>query len=135
MQLVFHRRTDLALSALRALGDQPDPQPGVVLADRIGTSVSFLPQIMAPLIQTGWVASERGPGGGYRLNPSAADAHLLDVIEATEGTAEEGRCVMRPGPCPGDPPCEIHPVWVEARRVLVEGFERIPAITPKGTKQ
>ena len=125
MKLVFHRRTDLALSALRALADPSGPHPGSILADRIGTSVSFLPQIMAPLIQAGWVVSERGPGGGYRLTPSAADARLLDVMEATESRTEPAQCVMRAGPCPGESPCEIHPVWQDAQRVLTQGFASI----------
>ncbi|CAN5465745.1 hypothetical protein BH24ACT7_BH24ACT7_21090 [soil metagenome] len=102
---------------------------GSALANGIGTSVSFLPQIMAPLIQAGWVASERGPGGGYRLTDQAAGASLLDVMEVTEGPPENGRCVLADGPCPGSPSCAIHDVWVEARRVLTDGFARIPAFS------
>jgi hypothetical protein len=50
------------------------------------------------------------------------------VIEATEGPADHGRCVLREGPCPGDQPCPIHYVWSEARQVLVDGFAAVPAM-------
>jgi Rrf2 family iron-sulfur cluster assembly transcriptional regulator len=127
MKLALNRRTDLALLAMRQLSLHKEPLSGVALAEAIDTTVTFLPQVMAPLIKGGWVASDRGPGGGYRLTEQATNAHLLDVIEATEGPAEDGRCVMRDGPCPGSPSCPIHAVWMEARQVLMDGFQGIPA--------
>lgn len=128
MNLGFQRRTDLALAVLRALGEaQGERVAGAALADRVGTTTSYLPQVMAPLIQAGWVTSGRGPGGGYQLNASASDLRLLEVIEATEGPASDGRCVLRDAPCPGDDPCQIHAVWSEARRVLLAGFASVSA--------
>jgi DNA-binding IscR family transcriptional regulator len=70
--------------------------------------------MMAPLVQGGWVISGRGPGGGYEPD-RAFDARLLDVVEATEGPSENGRWVLRDGPCPGEETCAIHEVWPEAR--------------------
>jgi Rrf2 family iron-sulfur cluster assembly transcriptional regulator len=128
VKIAFQRRTDLALLALAVLGRTDPPRAGSDLAARIGTSVSFLPQVMAPLIQAGWVDSERGPGGGYRLTAAALRARLLDVVEVTEGSSADGVCVLRGGPCPGDPACPIHPVWVAARQVLINGFAQIPAV-------
>ena len=134
MKFVLHRGTDLALLAMHRLSHEGRAVSGSELADRIGTSIGFLPQIMAPLIKAGWVASDRGPGGGYRLTDEASKAHLLDVIRATEGSDEDNRCVMREGPCPGDPSCPIHPVWMKARQVLMQGFEGMPALLAgKGT--
>jgi Rrf2 family iron-sulfur cluster assembly transcriptional regulator len=127
MKLQLNRRTDLALMALRELASAPEGLKGAEIARRIGTSVSFLPQIMAPLVQRRWVASERGPAGGYLLRAEAEEARLLDVIEATEGPSVDGRCVMRDGSCPGELACPIHAVWMEAREVLTSGFQRMPA--------
>jgi Rrf2 family iron-sulfur cluster assembly transcriptional regulator len=128
MKLALNRRTDLALLAMGQLSRYEESLSGAALAEAIGTTVTFLPQVMAPLIKGGWVASDRGPGGGYRLTGEARQAHLLDVIEATEGPAEDGRCVMRDGPCPGQPSCPVHAVWMEARQVLTDGFHEIPAL-------
>lgn len=129
MNLGFQRRTDLALAVLRVLGEAPgDRVSGAALADRVGTTTSYLPQVMAPLIHEGWVTSGRGPGGGYQLNASAGDLRLLEVIEATERPANDGRCILRDTPCPGDDPCQIHAVWSEARRVLLAGFASVSAM-------
>jgi Rrf2 family iron-sulfur cluster assembly transcriptional regulator len=130
MKVTFSRRTDLALSALRALAGTDRRKRGAGLAKEIGTTTSFLPQVMSPLIQSGWVISERGPGGGYQLTDTAFEACLLDVVEATEGLFNNGQCVLRDGPCPGEDSCQIHAIWVEARRVLVEGFDLVPAVLP-----
>lgn len=107
------------------------------LAHRIGTTSSFLSQVMAPLVRAGWVESDRGPGGGYQLAESAIEARLLEVIEATEGPTAEGRCVMRNGPCPGEETCPIHAAWLEAKSVLVDGLDEVPALPhpTQGRKQ
>lgn len=129
MNISFSRRTDLALSALRALAETEARMSRARLARSIGTTSSFLPQVMAPLVQSGWVNSERGPGGGYQLHRSAFEARLLEVIEATQGPAANGRCVLRDGPCPGEETCPVHAIWKEAQDVLVEGLNQVPAVT------
>jgi Rrf2 family protein len=127
----LHKRTDLALSALRHLDATPTGRAtGQELADAIGSTIPFLPQVMSPLIRAGWVSSERGPGGGYTLTEDSTMATLYDVIEATEGQSLTGRCVLRDAPCPGNEACRVHSVADEARAVLVDGFRQIRAIAP-----
>jgi Rrf2 family iron-sulfur cluster assembly transcriptional regulator len=133
MRPSFHRRTDLALRALHAIGAGAQPIAGIELAAGIGTTLSFLPQVMAPLVRGGWVTSERGPGGGYRLTGNAVSASVLDVIESTEGPSEDGRCVLFDAACPGTLTCPVHLVWMEARRVLVDGLGRVPALAADPT--
>lgn len=133
----FQRRTDLALSVLRRLGEAKDRRlTGTALASEVGTTASFLPQIMSPLIRAGWVVSERGPGGGYILTDDSDSISLLDVIEATEGPTVDGRCALRDAPCPGDAPCQVHEVAVAAREMLRDGFSQISATSQaEGTQQ
>lgn len=45
----------------------------------------FLLQILRTLVNSGILSSTRGVDGGYRLNRSADDVSLLDLIEAIEG--------------------------------------------------
>lgn len=80
------------------------------------------------------MTSGRGPGGGYEITDAAFDARLLDVVEATQGPAENGRCVLRGGPCPGEEICPVHEVWSEARRTLVDGLDAIPALSERSEK-
>lgn len=125
----LQRRTDLALLVLRSLAEAPQNRlTGQELATAVGTTTSFLPQVMSPLVREGWVLSERGPGGGYTLANRAEPVSLLDVIEVTEGPAANGRCVLRDAPCPGDHNCPVHLIATEARAVLLDGLRDIPAI-------
>lgn len=126
----FQRRTDLALAALRRLGESDGRRlNGTALAREVGTTASFLPQVMAPLIRAGWVVSERGPGGGYILTDDSDSISLLDVVEVTEGPTVDDQCALRDAPCPGDAPCRVHEVAVAAREMLRDGFRQIPAIS------
>jgi Rrf2 family protein len=134
MNISFSRRTDLALAALQALASANQRMSRIDLAKQIGTTSTFLPQVLSPLVLAGWVVSERGPGGGYELTEVASNASLLQVVEATEGPTANGRCVLRDGPCPGEVSCPIHTVWVEARRVLVDGFDLVPAFQTQGDR-
>ena len=135
MNLGFQRRTDLALTALRQLASSDLSVAGTDLADALGTTKTFLPQVMSPLIKAGWVESGRGPGGGYRLTGPGRTATILDVIERTEGPPDDGRCVLRDEPCPGAQACQMHAVWAQARDVLVEGLRSIPATAERGAPQ
>ncbi|MEX1249199.1 MAG: Rrf2 family transcriptional regulator [Acidimicrobiia bacterium] len=126
MNISFQRKTDLALGVLRALTKADGRLSGAELARQVGTTTSYLPQVIAPLIGAGWINSGRGPGGGYQLTDAAGDLYLLDVLEVTEGPAESGRCILRDAPCPGETQCGVHVVWTDARRVLVDGLAKIP---------
>jgi Rrf2 family protein len=128
MNFGFQRKTDLAVRVLQHLGTPGQKLSGTSLSSAIGTTTSFLPQVMAPLIDRGWVVSERGPGGGYSLTAASLEATLFDVLEATEGPTVDGRCVLRDQPCPGDDSCPAHVVWTDAREVLIDGLRTIPAI-------
>ncbi len=124
MKISLQRRTDLAIRALEELSTAEHIVAGSELADRIGTSPGFLAQVMTPLTRPGWVTSERGPGGGYRLVRSIGELTMLEVIEAVEGPTTDGMCVLRSGPCPGSG-CPIHDLWTQARAVLTDGLDRV----------
>lgn len=128
MSFGFQRKTDLALRALKRLGAPGTKLSGAALSSSIGTTTTFLPQVVAPLIDHGWITSERGPGGGYALTDASLEASLFDVLEATQGATITGRCVLRDQPCPGSETCDVHAVWTSARDVLVEGLQNIPVI-------
>lgn len=114
------RKTDLALKAMEVLSSIEGRMGGAALADEIGTTVQFLPQALAPLIKAGWIDSERGPRGGYRAAVGMDSISLLDLIETTDGEIDNGRCVLRDGPCPGTESCPVHIAWMSAREVLID---------------
>lgn len=118
MRLEITRKTDLAVRALCSLSEQ-ERVKGSQLAKWAGTSQAFMAQVLAPLVQQGWVDSEPGPTGGYRLVVDVSELSMLEVIEAIEGPTVNGKCVLRAGPCPADQNCALHDAWQPARDALV----------------
>ena len=123
MNIELSRRTDLAIRAMHALAFSEERMSGAHLADEIGTTTQFLPQVLGPLVKVGWIDSERGPGGGYKALVPLEGISLFQLVETTEGQIETGRCVLRDGPCPGAEGCPVHLAWMSAREVLVKELE------------
>lgn len=126
MRLELSTRTDLALRALEELDrvgirvKRPD------LAAAVGTTPDFLARVMAPLVRAGWVVSEVGRSGGYQSGADLTSISMLDVIAAVEGTPDDGRCVLRAGPCLSAETCALHEAWSKARRALMTELEQTP---------
>ncbi len=89
------------------------------LADALGTTHAFVPQVVGPLVKAGWVRSDPGPTGGYVSTVGLADVSVLAVIEAVDGATDAGRCVVADRACDGDAPCSLHVAWGRARRELM----------------
>jgi len=119
VRLEITRKTDLALQALRVLAETENPVKGKDLADRIGTTAPFIPQVMKPLVDVGWVGSDRGPTGGYRLSADLTRTSVLSLIEAMEGPTVDGRCVLQGTPCPATDRCAMHDAWTRASAALL----------------
>jgi len=119
MRLEVTRKADLALQAMETLDERAARVSGEGLAESIGTSYQFLPQVMSSLVKKRWVRSTPGPNGGYRLLVSLDDVSVLDVIEAVEGTTDNGECVLTGEPCVTIGPCALHGAWTRAREALL----------------
>lgn len=125
MRLELTKRTDLALKALACL-DQEAETSGRSLAADLGTTSNYLPQVIKPLSECGWVVGTPGPGGGYRLAVDLLNVSVLEVIEAMEGRTEQDQCVLRGAPCPSPEPCALHDSWLRARGALLAELGSTP---------
>lgn len=135
MRLEITRRSDLALRAIRLLEGVEGPVRAVDLADALASTPQYIPQVMTPLVRAGWVASEPGPRGGYRLAGSLGDRSVLELIELVEGETDTGACVLREGPCGGEEYCSLHEAWTVARTALLDRLAEVPVSTfthPRG---
>ena len=120
------RRTDLALRALRELEHEADTLRAATLAERLGSTRQFMPQVMKPLVQAGWITSDPGPRGGYSLQLNLEHLTMNEFIEVMEGSIDNGRCVLRAGACSGAEECSLHEAWGEARQALTDRLSSIP---------
>jgi Rrf2 family protein len=126
MRLEITRRAELAIRALALLGRSPDRVKASTLADELGATVKFVPQVLGPLVRAGWVQSDPGPTGGYRCRVPLGEVNVLQVIEAVDGATDVGRCVVADRPCDAAEPCVLHVAWGQARNELVGVLQSTP---------
>jgi Rrf2 family transcriptional regulator, iron-sulfur cluster assembly transcription factor len=129
MRLEVTRKADLATRAMLELAALGRRAKSSELAERLGTTPGFLSQVLSPLVAHGWVRSDPGPSGGYRLAVAADEVSVLDVIEAVEGPTDTGRCVLEDRPCGGGGLCALHVPWSQARTQLLAQLSRTPLST------
>jgi Rrf2 family protein len=126
VKLQLESRTELALRTLLLLAHSTGPSPAKELAPQLGTTPHYLPHVMRPLIETGWVTSTTGPGGGYTLTTDLESVSVLQLIETMEGPTDSGVCVLKGGPCDSASRCALHIPWTEARAALLTQLSETP---------
>jgi Rrf2 family protein len=129
MKFAIQRKTGLAVEALHSLHAADDTMQSQALAESIGTTQTYLPQIMAPLVRSGWVDSKRGPSGGYKLVADPDSISVLDLVEAVEGVTDTSTCILKGGPCGGASQCALHVPWKAARTALLGELASVPVLT------
>lgn len=122
------KRTDYALRALFTLVDHHPgaPIPIRELARRNDVPKRFLEQIMLDLKAQGWVDSEAGIRGGYRLAKSPAKITMGEVVRHFDGVLAPIECVSVTGyrRCSQEPVCRFRRVFLNARNYVAEVMDR-----------
>jgi Rrf2 family protein len=130
LRLELSNKTDIAKRVMTFLVLHADDKAlkGATLAEWVDTTIHYLPQVMRPLIDAGWIESVPGPNGGYRATEQAGFASMRELIEAVEGPIENGRCVLRGAPCPATEKCGMHDAWSRARAALIAELQSTPIV-------
>lgn len=94
------------------------------VAQRQGISRKYLEQVMASLHKAGFVVSQRGKGGGYRLSREPEAYTLGEIIRMAEGSSlAPVSCLdcATGSLCPRAKACPTQPVWAELG-ALISGY-------------
>ncbi len=83
-------------------------------------SEPYMEQIMIKLRKAGWVVTERGCQGGYKLNVVPANVTILDFIELFEGPLELVNCEGQDKRCILLGKCKTSVSW----KMLAESFRQ-----------
>lgn len=126
MRLEITRRADLAVRAMRVLGDAKERLKAHDLAEAVCSTPAYIPQVVGALVKAGWVRSDPGPSGGYSLVVSLDDISVLAVIEAVDGPTDDGTCVVAGDACNSNEPCVLHEAWTRARLDLMRTLAAMP---------
>ena len=92
--------TDYATVVLTVLAARPgDVLSATDLAETAGLEPPTVSKLLKPLAQAGLVTSVRGAHGGYRLNRSATEITLIEIVEAMEGPLAMTECSQHDSQC------------------------------------
>lgn len=112
-----------ALKALAVLGKLP---PGTYLgagaiAKEIGAPGNYLGKLLQSLVQEGFVSSQKGIGGGFRLACDPTKTTLYDILEPIEQVSRWNGCLLGRKACDARNPCDLHHRWIKVRATYL-GF-------------
>jgi Rrf2 family protein len=115
------RRLDYGLQLMIALAQEPEnrAQATAILADKLQIPLPFLHQIGRSLIQGRLIKATPGPHGGLRLNMTADEISLLQIVETLEGPICISPCLDGES-CQRSEGCMSNPVWNDLQTRLVD---------------
>ena len=115
------RRADSSLRAVLDLArHEGDGLPSArQIAEAMDVPPSWLPSLMAALVDAGIVESRTGRGGGHRLARPSTQVTLLRVVDAVE-PERIATCVLRGGPRDWQGRCAFHEPWASAKQALLD---------------
>ncbi|MEI6061047.1 MAG: Rrf2 family transcriptional regulator [Bacteroidota bacterium] len=70
------------------------------IADVTGSSRHHVAKVMQRLVKEGFLISNRGPSGGFKLNLEPGNITLLQIYEAIEGNVKVLSCPHEKQVCP-----------------------------------
>jgi len=110
---MLSKTTLYMLKALSVLGKLP---PGSYLganavALKTGIPMNYLGKMLRQLAKSGYVVSQKGLGGGFRISSPPDKITLLEIIETTEHEELLTSCFWGNPKCSEESPCPMHEKW------------------------
>ena len=126
------KKGEYALRSLINLGIAAEMKRKLVqvseLAENEQLPVKFLEQILQALKDAGFVASQRGKFGGYRLAKPASKIFIGEVVRLIDGPLAPIGCVSQtayePCTCPDEAHCGLRMLMVDVRNAIAGILDR-----------
>lgn len=95
------------------------------LARQAGVPKPYLSKILHALAKGRLIHAKRGYRGGFRLARRPEAITLLDIVNAVDGTAWAGRCLLGLKLCSDERACPTHEFWKAERARIREQLQQI----------
>lgn len=90
--------------------------------------IKFLEQVMQQLREAGFVESERGKHGGYRLAKASSQIHIGEIVRLIDGPLAPIGCVSQtayaPCNCPDEAHCGLRMLMLDVRNAIAAILDR-----------
>lgn len=126
------KRGEYALRSLINLGIATEVGRALVRVSELAASeqlpVKFLEQILQDLKESGFVKSERGKFGGYRLAKPLREVRIGDVVRTIDGPLAPIGCVSQTAyekcSCPDEAHCGLRMLMLDVRNAIAGILDR-----------
>lgn len=119
--LKLTRKADYGLIALKHMAVKNGSASAREISDSYGIPLPLLSKVLQKLARTGFVQSEHGANGGYRLRRAAADITALEVIRSIDGPIFLTSCFTEHAECGLAGKCNVR----EPLRKVHEGIQNL----------
>jgi Rrf2 family protein len=119
--LKLTKKADYGLISLRHLAVQARIASAKEIADSYGIPLPLLSKVLQKLTRNGFLVSEQGTHGGYRLSRDPHEITALEVIRTIDGPIILTHCFTEHSQCDQGPLCPVR----EPLRKVHEGILRL----------
>jgi FeS assembly SUF system regulator len=121
--LKLTRKADYGLISLKHLAMKNSSASAKEIADCYGIPLPLLSKVLQKLARTGFLQSEHGTNGGYKLRRDAQSITALEVIHSIDGPVFLTSCFTDHGNCGVSEKCNVR----EPLRKIHEGIQNLLA--------
>ena len=121
--LKLTKKADYGLISLKHLAVKNGSASAKEIADSYGIPLPLLSKVLQKLARTGFLKSEHGTNGGYRLARPAADISALEVIRSIDGPIVLTSCFTGQRSCDQSVRCTVR----EPLRRVHDGIQSLLA--------
>jgi Rrf2 family protein len=123
--MIYSRSAEYAIRAFVHLASLPPGDHAMVknISAAAGIPNPFLAKILQDLARDGFLHSNKGPRGGFRLRQPPEEISLRKIVEAVDGTGRYDRCIGGSAECNDRAACGMHDTWQELRSRIVDYLE------------
>src|SRR5207244_2270001 len=113
---------EYALRAVVHLATLPPAELSMAkdIAAETNIPAHFLAKLLQDLARDGFLKSNKGPRGGFRLSVPAADISMLRIVEAVDGAGRYDRCLGGSPECNDRVACPMHDSWMPLRSRIID---------------
>lgn len=81
---------------------------------------SFLSKVLQALARAGFISSQRGQSGGFKITSRGRETSMREIIEAIDGPICLNVCLVHGRSCARKGHCPAHPVWAQAQQAMLD---------------
>ncbi|MCA9399987.1 MAG: Rrf2 family transcriptional regulator [Candidatus Omnitrophica bacterium] len=124
---MINKSSLLAIKALTELAQLPpgECEGAGSIAQKINAPANYLGKILQSLASRGLIISQKGKGGGFRLERSPKKIRLFDIVAAIEDTGKWSKCFLGRKQCLDSSPCHVHDQWKHVKETNIKFLEGI----------